>query len=49
MTAIAAKDPKSLILSIADMARSDPPMVGSFVAEFARPAGKSPALALALT
>ena len=50
MTAVAAKDPKSLILSIADMARSDPPMVGSFVAEFARRLqGKSPALALALT
>jgi cyclic beta-1,2-glucan synthetase len=50
MTAIAAKDPKSLILSIADMARSEPPMVGSFVAEFARRLqGKSPALALPLT
>ena len=50
MTAIAEKDPKSLILSIADMARSDPPMVGSFVAEFARRLqGKSPALALPLT
>ena len=50
MTAIAAKDPKSLILSIADMARSDPPMVGSFVAEFARRLqGKSAALALPLT
>jgi len=50
MTAIAEKDPKSLILSIADMARSEPPMVGSFVAEFARRLqGKSPALALPLT
>ena len=50
MTAIAEKDPKSLILSIADMARSQPPMVGSFVAEFARRLqGKSPALALPLT
>ncbi|MCX6545835.1 MAG: cyclic beta 1-2 glucan synthetase [Acidobacteria bacterium] len=50
MTAIAEKDPKSLILLIADMARSDPPMVGSFVAEFARRLqGKSPALALPLT
>jgi cyclic beta-1,2-glucan synthetase len=50
MTAIAAEDPKSLILSIADMARSDPPMVGSFVAEFARRLqGKSAALALPLT
>jgi cyclic beta-1,2-glucan synthetase len=50
MTAVAAKDPKSLILSIADMARSDAPMVGSFVAEFARRLqGKSAALALPLT
>ena len=50
MTAIAEKDPKSLILSIADMARSAPPMVGSFVAEFARRLqGKSAALALPLT
>src|SRR3990172_3409704 len=30
------KDPKSLILAISDMARSDPPMVSAFVAEFAR-------------
>ena len=50
MTAIAVKDPKSLILSIADMARSDQPMAGSFVAEFARRLqGKSAALALPLT
>ncbi len=50
MMAIAEKDPKSLILVIADMARSGPPMVGSFVAEFARRLqGKSPALALPLT
>jgi len=50
MTAMAEKDPKSLILLIADMARSDQPMVGSFVAEFARRLqGKSPALALPLT
>ena len=50
MTAIAETDPKSLILVIADMARSDPPMVGSFVAEFARRLqGKSAALALPLT
>ena len=50
MTAIAEKDPKSLILVIADMARSGPPMVGSFVAEFARRLqGKGPALALPLT
>jgi cellobiose phosphorylase len=50
MTATAETDPKSLILLIADMARSDPPMVGSFVAEFARRLqGKSSALALPLT
>ena len=50
MTEIAEKDPKSLILVTADMARSDPPMVSSFVAEFARRLqGQSPALALPLT
>ena len=50
MTEIAEKDPKSLILVTADMARSNPPMVSSFVAEFARRLqGQSPALALPLT
>ncbi|MBK9167499.1 MAG: cyclic beta 1-2 glucan synthetase [Bryobacterales bacterium] len=50
ITETAEKDPKSLILRIADMARSNPPMVGSFVAEFARRLqGQGPALALALT
>jgi cyclic beta-1,2-glucan synthetase len=50
MVAIAEKDPKSLILVIADMARSDPPMVGSFVAEFARRLqGRGAQLALPLT
>lgn len=50
MTEIAEKDPKSLILVIADMARSSPPMVSSFVAEFARRLqGQSLALALPLT
>ncbi|TRZ92044.1 MAG: cyclic beta 1-2 glucan synthetase [Methanosarcinales archaeon] len=50
MTDIAGKDPKSLILAIADMARSTPPMVSSFVAEFARRLqGQSPALAMPLT
>ncbi|MFZ2444787.1 MAG: glucoamylase family protein [Syntrophobacteraceae bacterium] len=50
MTEIAAKDPKSLILVIADMARSDPPMVSSFVAELTRRLqGQGPALALPLT
>ncbi|WP_306602447.1 glycoside hydrolase family 94 protein [Azonexus sp.] len=43
-------DPKSLILSIADMARSQPPMVSAFVAELARRLqGRGPALALPLT
>jgi cyclic beta-1,2-glucan synthetase len=46
----AEKDPKSLILVIADMARSSPPMLSSFVAELARRLqGQSPALALPLT
>jgi len=50
MTEIAEKDPKSLILVIADMARSNPPMVSSFVAEFARRLqGQGPALAMPLT
>ena len=50
MLEIATKDPKSLILVVADMARSNPPMVSSFVAEFARRLqGQSPALALPLT
>ena len=50
MTQVAEADPKSLILLIADMARSDPPMVSSFVAELARKLqGKGPALALPLT
>ena len=50
MTEIAEKDPKSLILVIADMARSNPPLVSSFVAEFSRRLqGQSPALALPLT
>ena len=50
ITDVAGKDPKSLILAIADMARSDPPMVSSFVAEFTRRLqGQSPALAMPLT
>jgi len=50
ITKVAAKDPKSLILVIADMARSNPPMVSSFVAEFARRLqGQGPALAMPLT
>ena len=50
MTEIAEKDPKSLILVTADMARSNPPTASSFVAEFVRRLqGQSPALALPLT
>lgn len=50
MTEIAGRDPKSLVLVIADMARSDPPMVSAFVSEFARRLqGQGLALALPLT
>jgi cyclic beta-1,2-glucan synthetase len=50
MLEVAERDPKSLILVIADMARSNPPMVSSFVAELARRLqGQSVALALPLT
>jgi cellobiose phosphorylase len=50
MTDAAESDPKSLILVIADMARSNPPMVSSFVAELTRRLqGRGPALALPLT
>ena len=49
-TETAERNPKDLILIIADMARSKPPMVSSFVAEFARRLqGQGPALALPLT
>jgi cellobiose phosphorylase len=50
MTETAEKDPKSLILVIADMARSNPPMASGFVAELARRLqGRGTALALPLT
>ncbi len=50
MMDVAERDPKSLILVVADMARSNPPMVSSFVAELARRLqGQSAALALPLT
>jgi cellobiose phosphorylase len=50
MLEIAGRDPKGLILVTADMARSNPPMVSSFVAELARRLqGQSRALALPLT
>ena len=50
MIETAEKDPKSLILVIADMARSDPPMSTPFISEFVRRLqGQSPALAFPLT
>ncbi len=50
ITETAEIHPKSLILKIADMARSNPPMVSSFVAELTRRLqGQSPSLALPLT
>lgn len=50
MTEIAESDPKSVVLKVADMARSNPPLASSFVAELTRRLqGQSPALALPLT
>lgn len=50
MTETVEKDPKNLILVMADMARANPPNSGAFVAEFARRLqGQSPALAYPLT
>jgi cyclic beta-1,2-glucan synthetase len=50
MADIARKDPKNLVLVIADMSRSDQSMTSSFVAEFARRMqGQIPALALPVT
>lgn len=50
MTATVETDPKSLILVVADMARSNPPMSTAFVAELARRLqGQTPSLALPLT
>lgn len=47
---IAEKDPKSLILVMADMAKSNPPTSSAFVAELARRLqGQGPALAFPLT
>jgi cyclic beta-1,2-glucan synthetase len=49
MTETAERDAKSLILVVADMARSAPPMSSPFVAELARRLqGRGPALALPL-
>ncbi|MBA3581269.1 MAG: cyclic beta 1-2 glucan synthetase [Gammaproteobacteria bacterium] len=50
MLEIAERDPKSLILVVADMARSEPPMTSAFVAELTRQLqGHGPALALPLS
>jgi hypothetical protein len=50
MIETAEQDAKSLIVVIADMARSNPPMVSAFVAELARRLqGRGPAVALALS
>ena len=50
MLEMAENDAKNLILVISDMARSDPPMSTSFVAELARRLqGHGPALAMPLT
>ncbi|MGV7208123.1 GH36-type glycosyl hydrolase domain-containing protein [Oxalobacteraceae bacterium A2-2] len=50
MTEVAEKNPSGLILTVADMARSNPPVTSAFVAELARRLqGQSPNLTLALT
>ena len=50
LTEIVREDPKSLVLVIADMARSEPPMSTPFVSELSRRLqGQGPALALPLT
>lgn len=50
MAETAEQDPKSVVLTVADMARSAPPMTSAFVAELARRLqGQSAALALPLT
>jgi cyclic beta-1,2-glucan synthetase len=50
LLATAETEPANLILVLADMARSNPPLTTSFVAELSRRLqGKNPALALSLT
>ncbi|HLH29862.1 MAG TPA: cyclic beta 1-2 glucan synthetase, partial [Terriglobia bacterium] len=50
ITDVAARDPKSVIMEIADMTRSNPSLSSSFVAEFARRMqGQGSSLALPLT
>jgi cellobiose phosphorylase len=49
MIATTENDPKNLILVIADMARSEPPVVSAFVSELTRQlTGKGPGLAMSL-
>jgi cyclic beta-1,2-glucan synthetase len=50
MIQVSEKDPANLIVAIADMTRSAPPLVSAFVTELSRQlSGKGPGLALALT
>jgi cyclic beta-1,2-glucan synthetase len=50
VTEIAEHDPKSVVIGVADMARSQPPMTSAFVAELARRLqGQSAVLAMPLT
>ncbi|MEJ2394830.1 MAG: cyclic beta 1-2 glucan synthetase, partial [Candidatus Thiodiazotropha sp.] len=50
LSEVARQDPKNLILVIADMARSNPPMTTPFVSEMMRQLqGQGPALAMPLT
>ena len=50
MIEVAEKDPKNMILLVAELARSRPRLTSAFVAELARQLrGRSPALSLALT
>ncbi len=50
LTQMVQEDPKNLILVLADMARSDPPMTTPFVSELTRRLqGQGPALAMPLT
>ncbi len=50
LTALAETEPRNLVLVVADMARSNPPLSGPFVAELARRLqGQSSALALPLS
>ncbi|MBI3736778.1 cyclic beta 1-2 glucan synthetase, partial [Candidatus Sumerlaeota bacterium] len=50
IVATAESDSSSIIITVADMARANPPMTGAFVAEFARRLrGRNPSLAVPLT